>query len=117
MGVLMVGKPVLYPRVYPWLLIAAVLDVFLTWFILCWLDGVELNPLAARLIDQGGISAATAYKFTLVALLMCICEYVGRHRPPVGRTLLIYAVAANGLVIVFSLLLIAGADPVSASGK
>jgi hypothetical protein len=105
----MVHQPVLYPRIHPWYLVVAALDVLLTWFIITTFYGVEVNPLAAKVIETGGMSLATFYKFLLVGFVMWACEYIGRHRPHVGRHVLFYAVIINACVVIFSLTQIAAA--------
>jgi len=98
-------EPVLYPRLYPWFVLAASLDVLLTWLILSpAMGGVELNPIAARVLDTGGISAATAFKFATVMIVMYLAEYIGRRDGEMGRVILSVAVLCNvGVVMISSL--------------
>lgn len=105
----MVREPVLYPNQHQWYLAVATADVLLTWIILHSFDGIEVNPLAAEVIHLGGMPAATLYKFLLVGFVMWACEYVGRHRPPVGQKLLLYAAIINTAVVGVSLTQIAAA--------
>ncbi len=91
----MMRSPVLYPRIYPWFVLVATLDVLLTWQIIAGMGGSELNPLAASLISSHGMQAAAFYKFATVAFVLIACEVVGRRRVPVGRRLACTAVAIN----------------------
>jgi hypothetical protein len=107
----MVREPVLYPRIYPWYVIVATLDVLLTWLILSAFDGIELNPIAAGVINSGGMTAATFYKFATVMFVMWACEYIGRRKLLTGRRLAFYAVVLNCIPITASMaqLAVAGA--------
>lgn len=107
----MAREPVLYPGIYPWYVGIATLDVLLTWLILSTFQGIELNPIAAGLIESGGMPAATFYKFGTVMFVLWSCEYIGRRRLLAGRRLAFYAVVANCIPVTASMaqLAIAGA--------
>jgi hypothetical protein len=92
------SRPVLYPNAYVWYVFLAALDVMLTWLIVC-LDGSELNALADRIIWHGDLFGLIAYKFGLVTLVVCICEYVGRRHDRIGRRLAEWAVAISAIPI------------------
>lgn len=89
------NRPVLYPAMYPWLVLVASLDVMLTWVCLS-LGGMEFNPIAARFIDVGGLAGALLLKFTCVIVVVCVCEIVGRQRELLARRL------ANGAIVLNS---------------
>jgi hypothetical protein len=92
----MARRPVLYPRIYPWYVIVATLDVLLTWAILTWItDSAELNPIAASLINHWGMSGATFFKFATVMFVMWSCEFIGQRKMHVGRRLAAAAVLLN----------------------
>lgn len=109
----MVKQPVLYPRIYPWYVLVASMDVLLTWLILTGFEGRELNPIAAGVINAGGMPAATFFKFATVMFVMWACEYIGRRRHLVGRRLLYYAVVANCVPITASVAQLAVVAPAS----
>lgn len=90
----MLDKPILYPTAYRWVIIAASLYVICTWLILA-LGGAELNILARKVIEAGGLPAMLAYKFALIALVLIICEHIGRLRFNTGRRLALAAAALN----------------------
>ncbi len=103
-------EPVLYPRLYPWFVLLASLDVVLTWLILSpTLGGIELNPIAAHVIRAGGMTAATYFKFATVMVVMWTSECVGRRHPELGRSLLWLALCANLAVVVVSAVQISAA--------
>ena len=95
----MLDKPILYPTAYRWVIIAASLDVICTWFILA-LGGHELNALARTVIEAGGLPAMLAYKFALIALVLVICEHIGRMKFDTGRRLAAAAVALNAFPVI-----------------
>lgn len=107
----MVREPVLYPGIYPWYVLAASMDVLLTWFILSSFDGRELNPIAAGIIQSGGLMGASFFKFATVMFVMWACEYIGRRRKGVGRQIAFYAVIANCIPVTASVAQIAFAPP------
>lgn len=100
----MAHEPVLYPRLYPWYVLLASLDVLLTWIILSpRLGGIEINPIAAQVIQAGGMTGATFFKFATVMFVMWACEFVGRRQADSGRRILWVAVCANCAVVFISL--------------
>jgi len=104
----MVREPVLYPRLYPWLLLLATVDVLLTWLILSpSLGGMELNPIAAHFIDQGGLTGAALLKYSTVAFVMWASEFIGRKRLETGRRVLWMALVCHiGVVALASVQLV-----------
>lgn len=90
----MLDKPILYPVAYRWAIFAASLDIICTWFILA-LGGAELNGVARRVIEAGGLPAMVAFKFAIVAAVFIICEFIGRRKHDTGRRLAAAAVALN----------------------
>ena len=95
-------RPVLYPELYPWLILVASLDIMLTWVCLS-LGGSEFNPIAARFIDIGGLAGAILLKFTCVIVVVLACEEIGRRRSQMGRRLGGVAVALNALPVTAAL--------------
>mgnify|MGYP001165591726 FL=1 len=91
----MARQPVMFPKLYPSLVVIATLDVLLTAVILDLLDGIELNPIAAWIIAAGGMVAASYFKFAIVAFTLWACEFVGRRNDRIGKRLIVYAVSLN----------------------
>lgn len=94
-------RPVLHPNLYVWFVFLSSLDLMLTWIVL-HLDGVEVNILANWVIDRYGLFGAVSFKFGLVALVVCICEAVGRRQPTTGRSLAQWAVAISLVPVVLA---------------
>ncbi len=92
-------QPVLYPDAYGWIVFAGSLDVMMTWVVL-GVGGTEVNAIADRALRHAGLSGLILLKFSVIALVLVICEYVGRRRPPVGRSIASIAIGLNALPVV-----------------
>lgn len=95
-------EPVLFPKAYGSYVLLAALDVLLTWTIL-GMGGVELNAIAAWVIEHGGPKGMTLYKFLTVALVLITCELVGRRQQTAGKSLARAAVVISMLPVGVSL--------------
>lgn len=93
---------VVFPRHYVWLLGLAAADVLVTWLVL-GTGGTELNALARLAIERAGVLGMISIKAATLALVLAICEYVGRRRPTTGRRLAEFALAANTMAVSFGL--------------
>lgn len=92
-----------YPDEYLWLLLVGTLDILCTSVILA-LGGREVNPIANHVLQLAGMPGMVFLKFAAVALVVCICEYIGRHRPAVARRLARFAVGVSLVPVVLALL-------------
>ena len=99
------GKPVLYPTAYLWLVLVSAMDIMLTWVIL-HLGGVEINPVAARVIEHFDLWGAVSFKFFLVIVFLLTCEFVGRRRPQIGRAMAYVAVCIAALPVAVAVVLL-----------
>ena len=104
-----------YQNAYVWLVLISFLDILLTFLVLNEWGGREVNPLADTIIVQMGFIWAALFKFSIVVLVIIICEAVGRRRDRTGRRLSRAAIVISGLPVAytFALLLRAGPPPVS----
>lgn len=84
-------RDLLYTRWYAWFLVASALDIIMTAMVLS-LGGIEMNPVADFVITQFGMHGAMAYKFSLVILVILLCEIIGRHNNRWGRSVAQFAV-------------------------
>ena len=82
----------LYPNVYVWFVFVSFLDVMLTYVVLS-LGGREVNHVANWVLQTFGIGGMVLFKFALVAVVILICETVGRRKLTTGRRLAEWAVA------------------------
>ena len=85
------------------------LDFVLTHAIIADQDvigGYEGNVAAAAWIRMAGTWGMSLFKFTLVAVIMVICELIHKYRPPVAQRLLRLMCLVLLVVICYSLALI-----------
>lgn len=85
-------RNVLYPDCYVWYVFVSALDIMLTTFVLKHLGMKEANTFAQWSINQFGTWGLIGLKFLSVALVIMICEYIGRRERPRGRRLAIIAI-------------------------
>jgi hypothetical protein len=101
----MLHRPVLYPRLYPWLLLVAALDVMLTWVIL-ELGGEEVNAVARAAIEWGGLPGMLLLKFCGIVVVIVACEVAGRRKNSSGLRLAGAATAITCIPVVLSVFMI-----------
>ncbi|HZK81975.1 MAG TPA: DUF5658 family protein [Humisphaera sp.] len=89
------GRKLIFQDAYVWLILVSALDIMCTWMIL-WNNGVEINPLARRLIFLGP-KGLVIYKFMLIVFIIGLCEVVGRRNRKAAHILV---TAAIGLTII-----------------
>jgi len=92
-----------YPNAYVWYVFLAALDIMLTWTVLHY-GGWEVNTLADWVIEHWDLPGLALYKFTLVMIVIGVCEIVGRRNDPLGRRLSEWAVAITAIPVVLALL-------------
>jgi hypothetical protein len=95
-----------YPRHYIWVVAIAALDILVTILVLAT-GGNELNALARWAIEHAGHLGLVAIKGLTLAVVLCICEYLGRHRPRVGLRLAEFALISNSVAVAFGLVYLA----------
>lgn len=95
-----------FQNAYVWIIFASSLDIMLTWRILDR-GGIEVNPLAALVIDAWGMQGAIAFKFALMMWVIIACELLARMKRRAGSFLAYAAVAISASPVVWSLLLLA----------
>jgi hypothetical protein len=95
-------RTVLYPRIYPWYVFLAALDIMLTWVVL-HSGGREVNVMADWVIRMGGLRGTVLFKFATVLLVIAICEVVGRKRPPLGLKIAEWSVAVTAIPVTVTL--------------
>lgn len=101
----MLSEPVRFPLAYRWYVLLAILDVLLTWVILSN-GGVEVNSIAAWIIAHAGMMGASVFKFTTVAVVLVLTEWVARQDEPASRLIARSAVAINAVPVMVSVTLI-----------
>ncbi len=94
---------VLFPDHYCWYLLVCVLDLVLTNTLLNHFGGIEVNGLAAGVIESGGFWGLIAFKMATAVLVIWICEHIGRSRLATARRLAEWAIAISAIPSVLSL--------------
>ncbi len=95
-------QPVLFPQTYGWYITAAAADTVLTGIILT-LGGIELNLIAAGVINHYGLLGMLLFKFATVYTVLLICEYIGRHRVATAKRLGTWAVIISTIPVLVGL--------------
>ncbi len=93
---------VLYPKHYVWYVFTSTLDLILTWIIL-HVGGSEVNALANWVIQQFDLPGVVIFKYSLVLLVITICEIVGRNEWRRGKHLCEWAVGLTFIPVVVAL--------------
>ena len=91
------------------LVLLSACDLFITYMLL-WRGGqfYEANPLARWFFDRWNIAGMTAFKFGLVGIIIVLCETIERHRPRVGKAIVILGCIAALIVTIHGLRLLLG---------
>lgn len=95
------SQAVLYPNAYSWYVLLASLDIMLTCVILAS-GGFELNTIANAVIERWNLTGMVVYKFSLVMLVVLICEIIGRQDDRLGRKLAEWSVAITAIPVVLA---------------
>lgn len=85
------------------------LDILLTWLIL-HLGGQEVNAIAQAAIVFAGHWGLIALKMVSIALVIVICEYIGRRdaqRQTLARRLATFAIAVSAFPPTFAVMQLA----------
>lgn len=90
---------------YVWLILIASLDIMCTWIVL-WNHGVEVNPLAKRVLSYGAKGLVT-YKFLLMIFVIALCEVVGRRNRRAAKILIGSAIALSTVPVVLAIVQLA----------
>jgi uncharacterized membrane protein len=81
-----------YPKLYPWYIIAASMDILTTFIVIEVYSGWEVNKIAAKIFAKFGWMGMIGLKFATVLLVVLICEAVGSRRPVLGKRVAILAI-------------------------
>jgi len=94
---------VAFPRLYTWFVFLAAMDVMMTAIVLHF-GGFEANALAAWVIEHGDKWGTLGFKFAIVALVLCLCEWVGRLDRGAGLRLATAVVVIQSLPVLAAFL-------------
>jgi len=94
-----------YQNEYVWLIFVSAMDVIMTWGIL-FLGGLEVNPIASRILENNGFGTLIVYKFALVMFVIIMCEIIGRKRDRSGRRLSRFCIGLTAVPVAWSVVLL-----------
>ena len=95
-------QDLLFPFEYLLFVAVSAMDLMLTGLILS-LGGWEVNPVAQVVLLMSGEPGIVGFKFTIVVLVVVMCETVGRRHAVKGRRLSRAAVAISAAPVVWSI--------------
>jgi len=98
--------PMRYPLLYLWFVLVSSLDIVLTWVVL-QLGGWEVNPVAAAIIKHWGLPGAIGFKFSLMLIVIVLCEVIGRKRDSTARRLAGWSVGVSAMAPLYTIGLVA----------
>lgn len=91
-----------YSNAYVWLVFVSALDAICTWMVL-WVGGVEVNPIAGAVLATHGFLGLPLFKFGLVALVIALCEVIAETRADTGLRIVIFGIAVSTVPVVIGL--------------
>lgn len=94
-----------FPVLYGAFVLVSSMDIILTWLVL-QLGGREVNPLAAAVIAHWGLGGAIAFKFSLMLMVIVLCEVIGRNRDATARRLAWWSVGVSAAAPAYTLALL-----------
>lgn len=97
----LLSRPTLFPRHYIWFLVLSAMDLLLTSVIL-HLGGREVNIIANQVLYNWDLAGLTVYKFLIVALVVVLCEAIGRLEPLTGRRVAACAILITLFPVTFA---------------
>jgi uncharacterized membrane protein len=86
---------VLYPDRYAWYVLVSVMDITVTVSVLVHYGAREVNSIAQASIELFGTWGLIGLKFLTLAIVVAICEYIGRKRQRLGGAIATIAVVAS----------------------
>ncbi len=103
-------RHVLYPTQYTWFVFVSAIDLMFTCVVLTPAIGAyEVNTLANTVIERYGLTGLAVYKFSLVAFVIIMCEYIGRRRADLASKLAVWSVALPAVAVVVSVVILLAA--------
>lgn len=95
------SRPILYEEPLKWFLLLSCLDIFFTWIVL-HMGGSEVNWLANYILTHGDLYGLVAFKFTMVVIIILLCDFVGRRNDIRGRFIAKAAVIITSFPVILA---------------
>ena len=94
-----------FPNLYTWFVFLSAMDVMLTWIVLHF-GGVEVNHMANWFLHHWGLWGMIALKFTVVVVILILCEFLARRDRAMARRIAVWAVVLNALPVITAVVLL-----------
>jgi hypothetical protein len=94
-----------YPNLYTWFVFVSALDAMFTYLVL-HMGGFEANQLAASVLERWGFRGMVIYKFTLITLVIVLCEVIGRRDDTWGGILGMFGIGMTCVPLVVALVIL-----------
>lgn len=104
------ARQVLFPNAYVWLIFVSAMDAMCTWIVL-YLGGAEVNPIAQAVLGTRGFLGMVLFKFALVTLVIVFCEHIGQTRPGAALRVVAFGVAVTCIPVAWALIQVAAHLP------
>jgi len=99
---------VAHPDLYPWFVLAGVIDTLVTWTVLR-AGGWEVNVIAQLAIELAGHWGLIGLKVLSIVVFLVVCEAITARRAQAGRRLAVVAVGLAAFPPVVGLVQLAAA--------
>ena len=93
--------PLLFPVEYLLLVVVSAMDIVLTAVILS-LGGWEVNPVAQIILLSSGYQGLIGFKFSIVVLVVVMCETVARRHWLKGHRLALVTIGISAIPVFWS---------------
>lgn len=87
-------------------ILVGVLDIFMT-YILLRFGAVEANPFARPFLQRWGFNGLIFFKMMSITFVTVLAQVTAQYRMSSGRKILTYGTAIVGIVVIYSIMLLA----------
>jgi len=94
-----------HQNAYAWFVFLSAMDLMLTWIIL-HSNGREVNPVADWVVTTLDLWGLVGFKFSLVVLVVVLCEMIGPHRPALAQFVSCFAVIITAVPVGYAFFLL-----------
>lgn len=94
-----------HQNAYAWFVFLSAMDLMLTWIIL-HSNGREVNPVADWVVTTLDLWGLVGFKFSLVVLVVVLCEMIGPHRPALAQFVAYFAVIITAVPVGYAFFLL-----------
>lgn len=95
------NRAILYEDLLKWFLLLSCLDILFTWVVL-HMGGSEVNWIARLFLEHGDLYGLVAFKFTMVVLIILLCDFVGRRNDARGKFIAKAAVVITSFPVILA---------------